>query len=728
MYDVDELVGIGAELVDAGVGVFPVALAWNEAKGAIDKRPATVHGHLDATTDLTVLERMIAAARLHEDEELGVGFVPGPAGYVALDCDVKHGRAGRDTLTRLEVVHGEFVKAAWTSPSGGLNVLCRKPPGACYSNRSPWDGIDVRADGGWLVAPGVRCSWGEWRWHIGELADAAVLPAGMAAELSAGGTYGRPVNAKVVVEFLERSPVTSSLAARTMFDGRLAEFAATKHGSRHEALKSLLGWTFGMGALDLRRAMADIVTVWECLVPGEGRDAEPWDLARWVVAQELRGRNGDGPAAAKVRDEPPALPDELWTARPLFQHIRSAAYARTVSAPALLAAVLVRALAHTPPELVLPPIIGAEASLNMFVLCVAPSGLGKSVGHAYAGDLLDVTAAPELVERPLGSGEGLTEVFFDWVVEDDGSGKKVKVRRQVRSNALFFADEGTVLSELAARSGSTLLSQLRLAWSGQLLGQTNAAAERRRILDPHSYRLCLMMGIQPGNAAGLLADEASGTPQRFLWVSALDETVPDLELMPKWPGRLPWAVPKLPDGPVDVDRRIVTELRRQHVERHHGAPVAALDSHAGLVRLKVAAGFGLLDRRHSVTVDDWALAGTVMRYSNAVRDATVAAVRLAARQVDDVRTARAVRTQQALDVDAERRALERAVRAAASIVRRHADEHSAQGGGCTRRCITLAVKGRDRTLVDIDTVIAEATIREWLVVREDRLFVGKRQP
>ena len=330
---------------------------------------------------------------------------------------------------------------------------------------------------------------------------------------------------------------------------------------------------------------------------------------------------------AEVRDEPPALPDELWTARPLFRHIRSAAYARTVSAPALLAAVLVRAIAHTPPELVLPPIIGAEASLNMFVLCVAPSGLGKSVGHAYAGDLLDVTAAPELVERPLGSGEGLTEVFFDWVVEDDGSGKKVKVRRQVRRNALFFADEGTVLSELAARSGSTLMSQLRLAWSGQLLGQTNAAAERRRILDPHSYRLCLMMGIQPGNAAGLLADEASGTPQRFLWVSALDETVPDLERLPKWPGRLPWAVPKLPDGPVDVDRRIVTELRRKHVERHHGAPVAALDSHAGLVRLKVAAGFALLDRRHAVTVDDWGLAGTVMRYSDAVRTATVAAVR-----------------------------------------------------------------------------------------------------
>ena len=54
------------------------------------------------------------------------------------------------------------------------------------------------------------------------------------------------------------------------------------------------------------------------------------------------------------------------------------------------------------------------------------------------------------------------------------------------------------LSALGNRNGTTLLSQLRKAWSGEAL--TFGYVDRNKAIEVagHSYRLTLVAGVQPG--------------------------------------------------------------------------------------------------------------------------------------------------------------------------------------------------------------------------------------
>ena len=92
------------EWIDKGFPSFPVALSWNETRQSINKRPLCRHGHLDATLDMDELRRMLDAASLGQGEALGVGIVPGTAGYVILDCDVKNGSPGLESLEALKAL------------------------------------------------------------------------------------------------------------------------------------------------------------------------------------------------------------------------------------------------------------------------------------------------------------------------------------------------------------------------------------------------------------------------------------------------------------------------------------------------------------------------------------------------------------------------------------------------------------------------------------------------
>jgi hypothetical protein len=68
------------------------------------------------------------------------------------------------------------------------------------------------------------------------------------------------------------------------------------------------------------------------------------------------------------------------------------------------------------------------------------------------------------------------------------------------------------------------------------LGYAYRDPTKRLPIPAHSYRLGLILGVQPGRAAPLLGDADGGTPQRFLWLPTLD---PGAELdAPPAPPRL----------------------------------------------------------------------------------------------------------------------------------------------------------------------------------------------
>lgn len=322
----------------------------------------------------------------------------------------------------------------------------------------------------------------------------------------------------------------------------------------------------------------------------------------------------------------------FWHSRDILQHIQEFAYARMISPWTLLGVSLLRMLACIPPHVVLPPLIGGYGSLNLFVALVGPSGVGKGASESAAHDCIDYNT--DIYTAPVGSGEGIAHQYAhrdrNGIVRD-------------RDSVLFEISEVDTLTALGNRQGSTLLSQLRSAFSGERLGFGYADATRRIPIERHTYRLGMTIGIQPEKAAQVIYDSDGGTPQRLIWLPATD---PDINpepaaAPPQWviamqgswfPGYDMFHVLTVPENASRM-------IRENHAARARGAG-EALDGHALFARLKVAQALTLLDQRRVMTEDDWGLSGTVMRVSDITRSRVLEVLRRKQTAVDYARSER----------------------------------------------------------------------------------------
>ena len=420
------------------------------------------------------------------------------------------------------------------------------------------------------------------------------------------------------------------------------------------------------------------------------------------------------------------IPTSLYDERPELAMIRQAAHSMARPVDAVLGAVLARCAAMTPPTIQGPAPVATPCSLNVFVALIGPSGAGKSTAFDAGERIIPDVLGAELVTRSVGSGEGAIEVFMgtDEIVDDDG--KKRKVRAQVHRCALLMLDEGQALSEMASRKGSTLLPTLRSAWSGQRLGQANASDERTRYLPPHEYRLVLAAGFQLETAVALIDDAATGTPQRFLWLSATDPTIPDKA--PPWPGAMQWSPPRRPAGPLDLAPEVAAEIRGRNIAVARGDLVLdQLDAHRDQGRLKVAALLAILAGREDINADDWRLAGIVLDTSDRVRGSIIAAARQRAAEADKAQTRKAISRNIAMASNEEHRALDAMTKAMARVIDKHAKAGEC-ADGCTRRCLSRSTSSKHRVHVTIDEAIDDAVARGWVSVDGDRFRAGESRP
>lgn len=409
-----------------------------------------------------------------------------------------------------------------------------------------------------------------------------------------------------------------------------------------------------------------------------------------------------------------------WDERPELARIRQAAHARTVSADAVLGACLARVAALVPPTVRLPAVVGTAGTLDLAVALVAPSGAGKSSAVRVSGELVPITSE-DVAVVPLGSGEGLVESYFGMVDEVDQKGSTVRVKRQVRRGVLAILDEGQALAELGHRKGSTLMPTIRSAWSGDMLGQANATEERRRRLPAGEYRFAMIAGFQTALAVALIDDATGGTPQRFLFLAATDDTIPDLGA--GWPEAPPWTPPRH-TGEMDIDPTVAAEIRSRNLARARGELVPdPLDAHRDLSRLKVAGLLALLAGRTDIDADDWRLAGDVLDVSDRVRAGIIDAARQRAREAERSATAHHIRRATALDDDAGQRAVVGMAKAIARhVARRRCD------GGCTRSCCTRATKSTHRLHATIDEALDHAAGHGWIATDGDLILPGTECP
>lgn len=415
------------------------------------------------------------------------------------------------------------------------------------------------------------------------------------------------------------------------------------------------------------------------------------------------------------------LPDAFWDARPVFGHIRRAAHAQMMSADAVLLSVLARVVTLTPPNITLPAIVGSRASLNLFVAVVDSSGGGKTGAIGVARDLLPHDRKDVIDPILPSSGEGIIDAFIGYEETTDDDGKKRKERKQTKVAGLVVVDEGQGLLDQASRSGSIVLPTIRSGWMGGDLGQHNATEERKRWLQAHRYRLCMVMGFQLAYAADLIADGEGGTPQRFAFTSANDPSLVDGV---EWPGALEWTPPATVHGFQDVAFHpdIAHGVRQRRLGRVKGTiAVDPLDTHADLRRMKLAAALAILDERLEVTLKDWELAAEIDQTSCAVRSLAVEYARAHSAQRERARA----------EQQAEREAFvadtveERANLSGAKSIGRRCHK---LGARCARRDLMTAPSGRARKVGDIDRMLEIAEQNGWIRAVEDGYEPGESRP
>ena len=373
----------------------------------------------------------------------------------------------------------------------------------------------------------------------------------------------------------------------------------------------------------------------------------------------LHTGSDDDSTAGMDRDLETTL-DEFWQSRHHLGVIRQFAYARMCSPWAVLGVVLCRVLTQIPPWVTTPPLIGGRGSLNALVALVAPSGSGKGAAEAAAAELLP---ADELFVAPAGSGEGLAHQYAHLEKRD-----LVRDRNAV----MFSIPEIDTLAGIGGRTGSTIMSKLRNAFSGEEIGFSYADPTKRLLLGAHGYRLTLIVGVQPDRGAPLLDDASGGTPQRFLWLPATDPHVSADP--PAAPPAIHWRAPALREArTVNVPDNVARTIREAHAARSRGEG-DALDGHALFVRLKIACALGFLDERIDMSEDDWHLAGTLMHMSDRTRQSVVTRLATQAQKQNEARGMADARREIVVDEFKEQRRVQRIGRRIVANLQTHGPE------------------------------------------------------
>ena len=300
-----------------------------------------------------------------------------------------------------------------------------------------------------------------------------------------------------------------------------------------------------------------------------------------------------------------AIEGHFWESRESLKLIYDAALSQMCAPWAVLACCAARTLAQVPPHITLPGIIGGEGSLNWFAAIVAKSGGGKGAANAVATKLVP----GDVIARGAGSGEGMIEAY----------NRKADPQDHVTA-ILFSVDEVDSLTAMKDRAGQTTMSVLRSGFSGETLGYSYRGRSKDKVA-AHSYRMTMIVSVQPERAGGLFSDTAGGTPQRFMWFPGRDKRIKANR--PTWPAdtaSVPRILPtvdarRLPFSGITIPTEAEQLILQAREESMSGSD-DALDGHALYCREKFAYALALFDGRVHINSDDWKLSGIAAAVSD----------------------------------------------------------------------------------------------------------------
>lgn len=164
----DTMLNAALNYAEHGLAVFPL-----EAQG---KKPITKHGLKDASTDPDKIREMFAA---HPYSNIGMACGSQSGGIIVVDIDVdeEKDKNGNDSLKEWEHEHGALPDTAMTLTGRGGNHYLYRSTGDTRSRIACKEGIDIRADGGYIVLPpSIHPNGAQYAWEY-ELTDFGIVNA-----------------------------------------------------------------------------------------------------------------------------------------------------------------------------------------------------------------------------------------------------------------------------------------------------------------------------------------------------------------------------------------------------------------------------------------------------------------------------------------------------------------------------------------------------------------------
>jgi len=269
-------------LADQGWRVFPIT------PGA-KKPPAIARWEQRATVDR---ERI---ARCWQAGAFNIGIATGPSGLVVVDLDVADGDGpdGAAQLAKLAADRGVTLPGTWTvtTPSGGRHLYFTTPAGVRLRNTQGdlAPGIDTRAGGGYVVAPGSLVPSGGY--ELADDTDPAELPGWLLQALC----EHRPTTISARPEKPVAAPTGYAATAVAREAERVRTAAPGQHNRTLSNAAYNLGQLVGAGLLDTTQAGHALTDAAHALMTGDC-DCTPREIARVIhaglTAGQTRPRRG----------------------------------------------------------------------------------------------------------------------------------------------------------------------------------------------------------------------------------------------------------------------------------------------------------------------------------------------------------------------------------------------------------------------------------------------------
>lgn len=186
---------------------------------SVGKHPRTVHGLKDATTDAALIRQWWT-----QWPDTNVGIVTGSrSGVVVMDIDPRNG--GDNSFTDLERTYGPVPNTIESLTGGGGRHLFFQHPGDVIKSRPIEAGLDIKADGGYVVAPPSHHASGKlYVWKQGGEPDTKALS---------------PLSQWLLQWMKDKA--TSSTSARSISEWRRIAMSGIGEGQRNTWVTRLVG-------------------------------------------------------------------------------------------------------------------------------------------------------------------------------------------------------------------------------------------------------------------------------------------------------------------------------------------------------------------------------------------------------------------------------------------------------------------------------------------------------